>query len=1020
MGPLGASIRALRPRCGLLEPDIPPVAVRVSRYATISKALSRSAVDSRHCTEKKLSKLVLSLRSFMDEHFGRTAKPETRTKLTMFPTSIFADFSEFGPLCALLKVCFRYAAEHGLLPLNFDDASKEDDLLRLIFHAEKTLKKDHFFRVIKIFISPLIEQEESESLRATAQRHGAAVVSNSHVATHLIYPDPDGTRENQTDGQALVRVLERTDFRGETFAFLHWLHHPDSYNDWVPASEILGHVYIPRRRKEREQWHVQARWLRDLALYNDWMNELDYEMPQDFPDLAGLSPKTVELDAKGHEPRALVKIRLRMPREDEIGKQASLLGASKGVALPPHANGFADASDMRDANGDHAMIDVGDLSDEDADGYRHPNESNGSSSAPGSGTTTGQTTKISVGDGVFIPFFSKWFRIQSVHDIERRALPEFFEQRYASKNEDTYKETRNFMISTWRQGRNEYLSSTAVRRHLAGDACAVLRLHGFLEHWGLINYECSAQGAAPASFIPPPRALPLRAGHERDDSVRANAQIVLDDGSRPAIEGGKVVKYGRNDEVVGNSTSEAVLIRDSDRMGQALPIAESPAREPIEYHCDSCGVDCSVLRFHCATKADVDLCASCYQNAKYSSSMKPRDFIQMNSAGAHGGPDETEGDVWTESETLLLLEALEMYGDNWTLVSEHVGSKGNSQCVIQFLRLPIEDSFLNTTARSWWSVAPPGNGDESSPLDMLRAAGAREAALAKVNTTKSSEISLSGQPLVFGDQISTIMPFASKLVSLCPPDTVKELTRVFGVGSSRKRQRSYLDVFLKESCRRTDKNNDSGKEESLEDLVGCFTTNRVYKKMRKMIPTPASFLRTEKGDKVGRATFSLVRHGAIQSNEAIRLLLDPSPSALHQMERPDRGSAAEHVERAAPAVEKASKTKPKCDDHDISESEKPDSASDEGIEEPAALAITSLSAAAASASYMQELEEAEIDRLYSFLSEIRVQLIERRIAHLESITEYESFADGYKEKKLNEEMSRSILRRKESLLSCQY
>lgn len=35
----------------------------------------------------------------------------------------------------------------------------------------------------------------------------------------------------------------------------------------------------------------------------------------------------------------------------------------------------------------------------------------------------------------------------------------------------------------------EYLTSTACRRNLAGDVCAVMRVHAFLEQWGLINYQ---------------------------------------------------------------------------------------------------------------------------------------------------------------------------------------------------------------------------------------------------------------------------------------------------------------------------------------------------------------------------------------------------------------------------------------------------------------------------------------------------------------------------------------------------
>lgn len=49
---------------------------------------------------------------------------------------------------------------------------------------------------------------------------------------------------------------------------------------------------------------------------------------------------------------------------------------------------------------------------------------------------------------------------------------------------------------------------------------------------------------------------------------------------------------------------------------------------------------------------------------------------------------------WEESETLALLEGIELYKDDWSKVSEHVGSRTQDECILHFLRLPIEDPFL--------------------------------------------------------------------------------------------------------------------------------------------------------------------------------------------------------------------------------------------------------------------------------------------------------------------------------------
>lgn len=42
----------------------------------------------------------------------------------------------------------------------------------------------------------------------------------------------------------------------------------------------------------------------------------------------------------------------------------------------------------------------------------------------------------------------------------------------------------------------------------------------------------------------------------------------------------------------------------------------------------------------------------------------------------------------------MLLEALELYKDDWNKVCEHVGSRTQDECILHFLRLPIEDPYL--------------------------------------------------------------------------------------------------------------------------------------------------------------------------------------------------------------------------------------------------------------------------------------------------------------------------------------
>ena len=90
---------------------------------------------------------------------------------------------------------------------------------------------------------------------------------------------------------------------------------------------------------------------------------------------------------------------------------------------------------------------------------------------------------------IIIPSYAAWFDMQKINELEQKALPEFFNGRNRSKTPTVYKDYRDFMINTYRLNPTEYLTFTACRRNLAGDVCAVMRVHGFLEQWGLINYQ---------------------------------------------------------------------------------------------------------------------------------------------------------------------------------------------------------------------------------------------------------------------------------------------------------------------------------------------------------------------------------------------------------------------------------------------------------------------------------------------------------------------------------------------------
>ena len=102
------------------------------------------------------------------------------------------------------------------------------------------------------------------------------------------------------------------------------------------------------------------------------------------------------------------------------------------------------------------------------------------------------TTKIAEGQSkkfpVVLPSCAHWFDMNEIHQIEKDSLPEFFCGK-PSKTPQVFKRYRNYMVQLYRQSPKTHLNSTMCRRNLAGDACAIMRIHGFLEHWGIINFN---------------------------------------------------------------------------------------------------------------------------------------------------------------------------------------------------------------------------------------------------------------------------------------------------------------------------------------------------------------------------------------------------------------------------------------------------------------------------------------------------------------------------------------------------
>jgi hypothetical protein len=87
-----------------------------------------------------------------------------------------------------------------------------------------------------------------------------------------------------------------------------------------------------------------------------------------------------------------------------------------------------------------------------------------------------------------------WYNSISVDALEVKNMPEFFSTETAYvQNAKDYLTMRNSIVSLYSNSPYIYLSATDCRKKITGDVCAVLKIHSFLDAFGVINFNVKAE-----------------------------------------------------------------------------------------------------------------------------------------------------------------------------------------------------------------------------------------------------------------------------------------------------------------------------------------------------------------------------------------------------------------------------------------------------------------------------------------------------------------------------------------------
>ncbi|XP_057689883.1 SWI/SNF complex subunit SMARCC1 isoform X1 [Corythoichthys intestinalis] len=610
-------------------------------------------------SSKSLAGLVVQLLQFQEDSFGRKVNNPALTKL---PAKCFLDMKAGGALCHILGSVYKFKSEQGWRRFDLQSPSRMDRNVEMFLNVEKNLVQNNCLTRPTVFLSPDLEAKQASKLKDAIKRLQGSITEDKSKATHLIFPSP-----LQQDEEEWLRPVMRKDKQ----VLVHWGLYPDSYDTWIPGGEVDADVEEPPSAER--PWKVHARWVLDTDAFNEWMNEEDYEVddgkkPVSFRQKIYLKEEESSSrtpDRKERKANAAGKKRRRSPSPPSTPAESRKKGGKKGNqghywkrrghrgeeddteddaskdpddssagASVEEGSASKNSHSKKDSEGTPLKGDNGaDLDDMEDDsvlsGGKEDEDQNKAEISrlmdAGEDNVTEQTHHI------IIPSYSAWFDYNCIHEIERRALPEFFNGKNKSKTPEIYLAYRNFMIDTYRLNPQEYLTSTSCRRNLTGDVCAIMRVHAFLEQWGLVNYQVDSD-SRPLPMGPPP-------------------------------------------------TPHFTVLADTP--SGLMPLNHRPPPIPPPQQMPN-------FSDKLKDKA-IDLQNFGLRTDQYKKNSKGKSVVSTRE--------------WTEQETLLLLEALEMYKDDWNKVSEHVGSRTQDECILHFLRLPIEDPYLESSETSLGPLA---------------------------------------------------------------------------------------------------------------------------------------------------------------------------------------------------------------------------------------------------------------------------------------------------------------------------
>ncbi|KAJ8654273.1 hypothetical protein O0I10_010095 [Lichtheimia ornata] len=680
------------PKGAPIDPEFYEQPSTIDCFEDIRQALIEE-LQQKDIEARDLSLLTCQLQQFQQDHLGFNTKishapPRIPAKLFKLQPNVRE--STESPLYTILLAAYTHRANHQWRKWDFAPSKKTKNV-DLIQSIRDLLVQSGWIQVPKVAFSNTVPEAGRKSLMSMIKKMQLYHCEEEQEATHVLHGP---LHQYEPGEEEWFRTLEKRDHN----VLVHWWYYPDSYDSWLPQTDQFADP--EEAPVHHGAWHIATRWLQDSVLFNELMNEEDYEEldededeEEDEDDAAASTTARQTPASEDNNPPISIKTEQPAPevpaaplpilnpghqpivRIRDIEKERPQLGSrQRKNEFEPYSNG--DITNISRYTASYIEFPP-----------KEPSPKRHKADDPDLDAATAMPYDYNT-----LPM-PEWFDENAIHQIEKVSFPEYFsvQGKKADKLAQDYIKYRNYMIDSYRKNPGYHLTISACKAGLGIDLVAVVRIHSFLEQAGIINQQVDPRRRTFDPIVESePDAQITEKGSQRDF-----------DAAVPDIDFMRKLIYEEKDSKPESQWD--VEIYDN----------ENPDHKTV-FQCSTCKQDCSDVRYQSYKYKNYQLCTDCFLEGKFTANTWKGEFVRMEKPE----PEESMEDDWTEEETLRLLDGIEQYDEDWLAISEHVGSRTKEQCITQFLQLPITDDFLSTKLSDKELEELPF-GDQPNPIMTL-------------------------------------------------------------------------------------------------------------------------------------------------------------------------------------------------------------------------------------------------------------------------------------------------------------